>query len=92
MSQQYKTTPSSLLGIDDDYIAWCLNEAVYIFSNHVESKMHEAEARAKGEKQKSAARQRILQMMLKDDTPGEEGPRPGTFRDPASGFSGKRKA
>lgn len=90
MAQRYRTTPSQLVGLTDPYTAWCLDEAVYIFANHVESKLAEAANRQKGEKQKAAAKQRMLTSLLADAADKEGEAAQGKFRDPAAGFTKKK--
>lgn len=63
--QQAKTwgcRPSQLLGIDNDYYAYCLDEVVATWGSHVTSELESIEG--KNEKEVSAKRQRRLMELL----------------------------
>jgi hypothetical protein len=79
-AETWSTSPSVLLGVDDEYVAYCLNQAVTYFGKSVEAKMDKAAARAKNEKSAQAARQRVLDSILKPKSKGSG------FADPADIF------
>lgn len=72
-------TPADYFGVDDEYVAYCFNQAVTYVGKFIESKMDEASAKAKNEKASTAARQRILNRYLSMD--GK--PKKQAFMDPA---------
>jgi hypothetical protein len=78
-ADDWKTTPANLLGVDDDYVAYCLNQAVNYFGKSVEEKMDKAASNAKNEKSANAARQRALKRILEPAGTGQ-------FMDPAALF------
>jgi hypothetical protein len=97
MSKDWTQRPSSLLGIDDPYAAWCVDEVVYLFGNYCEGEMDQAEHRTKQQAAKGPARARTLANILngtnsvQEDEAGQtkELPAPATagrFRDPAAMF------
>jgi hypothetical protein len=90
MAKEYSQRPSSLLGLaDDSYAAWCVDEVAYIWGRHVEGSMAEAEAKAKGDTAKFAARQRALSSLLAGPvSEDQEKTTKGRFRDPASFLNG----
>lgn len=81
MSKEWSQTPAQLMGLTSDpWIAWCVNEAVFLFGRHVD---YEVESAGKGmtkAEQINAAKQRALTMVL---TGGKAASR-GQFRDPAA--------
>lgn len=102
MSKEWTQRPSSLLAIEDAYYAWCIDEVVYLFGNHCEGEMNDAENRTKRSDAKGPARVRALQNILdgvskpkEEPTTGETGEMPpapvaaGKFRDPAAMFRKK---
>lgn len=38
MAQRYRTTPAELLYLDDEYTAYCFNEACAIIMSHMDNK------------------------------------------------------
>jgi len=90
--QQAKTwgqRPSQLLGIDDPYTAFCVDEAVWMWGNHVESELNKA---TDGAKNKDQARSRLVAATRRLFTEeGEEGEKKGSFRDPALMLGGGKK-
>ena len=92
MSKQYQTRPSSLLGLqsESDYLAYCLDEAVFHFGMAIESALNEAEQGNKTADQVQAARERIIKHYLSDSVPIDEGSiqKGGQVqRKPSSGFA-----
>jgi hypothetical protein len=84
-AKAWKVTPSSLLGLKrGSYEAWCLDQAVNFFGNHVESELEKV-----GQKQSAkdraliANRQRKLEKLL---DPNPEVAKKGQFMDPAAFF------
>lgn len=61
------STPAAYFGVDDEYVAYCFNQAVTYVGKFIEGKMDEASAKAKSEKASVAARQRILTKYLSMD-------------------------
>jgi hypothetical protein len=97
MSEQYKTRPSNLLGIDDPYAAFCVDEAIYIWGSYVDSELDKVgdrdmdrKAKAKLEQRRNARQQRYEQLMaghsINRQRFGVSGA-PQQFRDPMSLFS-----
>jgi len=84
MAKEWHQTPAQLMGVTDDpWVAWCLNEAVFMFGRHVEYAMDTAEKGMTKAEQRSAARQRALDHAL--GTQSAKGTK-GRFRDPADMF------
>lgn len=71
------------MGVDDDYVAYCLNEAVYFFGRSLEHLMDQAGDRAKNEKTAAMAREQVLKRVLEPVKPGNKGT---GFMDPAELF------
>lgn len=63
-AESFSTTPADLLGVDDDYTRYCLNQAVNYFGKSAEARMEKAAAKAKNEKAANAARDRALKAIL----------------------------
>jgi len=60
------TRPSDLLRVEDDYVGYCLDQAVGFFGTFIESELEQAEERVRARKGKTresaikAARMRVL--------------------------------
>lgn len=79
MAEQFQTTPSSLLGLDDPYTRYCLDEAVYIWGRHVENELAKATEGAKtDESRKRKYNQAWNKIFNQEKEPGAE----QQFRDP----------
>jgi hypothetical protein len=71
------------MGVDDDYVAYCLNEAVYFFGRSLEHMMDKAGDSAKNENAATSARERVLKQVLEPPKPGAKA---AGFMDPAELF------
>lgn len=69
--------------MDDDYIAYCLNQAIYYFGRSVDQEMEKAASNAKNEKAANDARDRVLQKILNSAKPNTK---ISGFADPADMF------
>lgn len=78
----WSTTPSTLLGVDDEYAAYCLNQAVAYVGKFIDGEMDKAASGAKNEKAAASARDRVLKHYL-DARPDKSTSR---FADPAMMF------
>ena len=81
-----RVRPSNLLGLEwDSYEAYCVDEAVVYFGLTLDSELEQAgEKPGKGEKKAQAARERILDKVLRPKGSGTTAG--GGFADPASMF------
>lgn len=75
--------PSELLAIEDDYVAYCLDQAVGYFGRSVEAELEKAGANAKNESDATWKRQQALDRFIGDE---DNKPRRGSFADPAAMF------
>lgn len=95
---QYHVKPSELLGLDDPYVAWCLDEATYMWGSHVDHEVDRAgHKKQKGEDALKNKRLLTLNRLLDAEemplsvsepvaeTPNADVPK-GKFRDPATMF------
>lgn len=57
--------PSELMGISDDYVAYCFDEAVGLFATHVRAELDKIEG--KNAKSTEAKRKRKLELLLRDE-------------------------
>lgn len=71
----FRTPPSRLLSIQNDYEAYCLDEAVFLFGSSVEAKLHEIGTKNQNPKTAEARMEETLKNLLS----GGSG-----FADPAS--------
>jgi len=82
-SKTWSSRPSQLLGVEDPYAAYCIDQAVAYWGRHLESEMDKAERNTKNEDAATRARQAVLDRYM---------PRPenqkhtGNFSDPAAMF------
>lgn len=79
-----------MVGIDDPYIAFCLDQAVYTWGRYVDYELHEATHKTAGPKSKppTPAQQRsrhaLAMKRLMGEHKSDEAKAPGKFRDPAA--------
>jgi hypothetical protein len=67
MAKELKSRPSTLLGINDPWVAFCTDRACFTFASAIEADQNEAEARLPKSAKDSAhsrARQRVLDQYL----------------------------
>lgn len=67
MAQAMKTRPSSLLGVLDSYVAFCVDRACFILASAIENDQNLAEERLPSSAKGTAhtrARQRVLDQYL----------------------------
>lgn len=77
MSKLWKVRPSEIVGLDDPYVAYCLDEAIMYAGNYIEQQLDNVK-QGKGknaEKHRAAQQQIVLERILY----GKQ----QTFRDPA---------
>lgn len=80
-SQKFSCRPSDLLGLHDEYEAYCVDEAVAYFGSTLEYELDKIEAKSQEETRRR--RKAILQKYLfPEDKPTES-----NFADPALFFS-----
>lgn len=86
MAKEWSKTPAELIGQNHDpWVAWCVNEAVFMFGRHVEHEMSAAEGTQTKPAQRNAARQRALTAAI--EGPVRKGKVQGQFKDPAQMFN-----
>lgn len=82
-AKTWNCRPSDLLAIEDDYVAYCLDQAVGYFGRHLEAELEKAGSDTKTAEEAEHKRRLILDKYL-----GEEGkPQRGLFADPATMFN-----
>lgn len=59
----WKVKPSNLVGISDEYLAYCLDEAIYHWGSFVQGKLDEIEAKNSKERKNKTAK--VLGDLLK---------------------------
>lgn len=84
MSRTYRTRPSELYGITDDFRAWSFDRAVAHFGQAVEDEMEQASRTAKDQKGAQRKAELVLERWLRDPTPASQQVK--RFRDPAEAF------
>jgi hemerythrin superfamily protein len=83
MALAWTTRPSELLGIDDAWVSWCVDEAVLTFGRQVEAAMEAAVTAKDKPEQREAKRKRVLEAMLGEKMVSTQAQR---YRDPAELF------
>lgn len=81
LGKTWGKAPSEIIGVDDEYIAYCLDQAVAYFGGHVENELDEVEGKTAAEIKMK--RQAIIQRYIYP----ERGTPKGQFADPAVLFS-----
>lgn len=79
-SKQWGTRPAEILGIDDDYVAWCIDQAVFHFGVEVEGALNKVEGKTKSEIERK--QRQVLDKYLRDKNS------PRRFADPAAMLKG----
>jgi hypothetical protein len=70
-----------MLGITDDYVAYCLDQAVGYFGRHLEAELEKAGSDAKNDDEAQWKRQLLLDRYLGEE---EDKPQRGRFADPSA--------
>lgn len=83
MSSKFHNPPSKLLGIDDVYWSWCIDEAVFMYGMGVEDQLNAAESAAPTQETKAGARMMKLKQLLEFDPFKPVDPAKPKFADPA---------
>ena len=86
MAESYSTRPSQLLGVDDPYAAWCIDEVSYTWGMAVDGAVERARHNVDDPQHGNAAASAELERLLrepKDITSDGSAPTTGRFRDPA---------
>lgn len=81
-AKTWNCRPSDLLRIDNDYIAYCLDEAVGYLGRVIETELNKVEGKTDAEREQKAMR--ILSRYLDKE---DDKPRRGQFADPAAMFN-----
>jgi hypothetical protein len=81
-AKTWNCRPSNLLAIEDDYVAYCLDQAVGYLGRSIEAELGRVEA--KSESEAEAKRQRVLERFLYDE---KTKPTRGAYADPAAMFN-----
>lgn len=82
--------------LDDPYVAFCLDEACYVWGRHVEYELDLAsrdpkDLSRKEYKQATARRTRTFDSLMNGEAESKPVPQKGRFKDPATMFSSKQK-
>lgn len=94
MAKEYKTTPASLLGVDDPYASYCFNEAAYMWGLYVEVKLQESTKGIKDDPDNTKheqARRQVIDRLLAPEFQQQSLSTTGKFRDPMA-VIGKKKS
>lgn len=81
-SKTWSCRPSDLLNIEDDYVAYCLDQAVGHFGRALENELEKAGSGAKTDDEAQWKRKLVLDRFIGED----KKPQRGTFADPAAMF------
>lgn len=82
-AKTWSCRPSDLLGIEDDYVAYCLDQAVGYVGRTIEAELEKAGSGAKNEEEAEWKRKLVLDRYLGE----EDKPQRGLYADPAAMFS-----
>ena len=72
MAKQFQCRPSSLLAIEDPYVAWCFDEAAYRWGSHVETQLRAV--KGKTEAQIEGKQRILLKRLMEGKSPYREPP------------------
>lgn len=81
-AKTWNCRPSDLLNIQDDYVAYCLDQAVGYFGRTLENELEKAGSDAKNNADAEWKRRAVLDRYLGDN----DKPQRGQFADPAAMF------
>lgn len=80
MARAYHCRPSELLGVQEPYEAYCLDEALYLWGSYIENTVAQAGTNINDKRMRQVTKDRMLSSLLAEpDAPVKA----GTFRDPA---------
>lgn len=96
-AEQYHCRPSQLVGVTDEYVAYCVDEAAFLWGMTVESHLLQLVEGEDSKDQRRMMRQREMQRLMKLDLltplqPSTEEPVRGQFADPAGAMMRRRRA
>lgn len=72
MANSLQERPSNLLAIEDEYVAFCFDEAVLTFGNDIEQQLENV--KGKDEKQRKAQQEMLLNRILEGKSQFREPP------------------
>lgn len=81
-AKTWNCRPSDLLAITDEYVAFCVDQAIGYFGRVVEAELEAVEG--KTDTERSQKRDRVLQRYIGEND--DEKPRRGQFADPTAMF------
>lgn len=87
LAKELNCRPSALLGIKNDYVAFCLDEAIVEFGTALDNALDKGTEGAKNRRQAEGRAKHILEKWLADDPPeGVEAPKAANkaFRAPVA--------
>lgn len=79
-AKTWNCRPSDLLAIEDDYVAYCVDQAVGYFGRHLEGELERAGSDAKTQDEAEWKQKQILDKYLGE----EDKPQRGLYADPAA--------
>jgi hypothetical protein len=91
MATRFSQRPAVLLSVSDPYLAWCLDEVVFIFGNYFENEIEKISSNFPG-REKELEREHYLKLLVAELLDQEEDPEvaitqsptgKGKFADPA---------
>lgn len=65
LAKTLRTRPSELVGLEDPYVAYCLDEAVMVFGDHVTTELEKVEGKKKERERKQ--RQKLGELLQLPD-------------------------
>lgn len=83
-SRTWRCRPSDLLGVEDQYAAYCLDQATAVWGRHIEHELEEASENAKDKNAAVRARKAVLYQYFPELEDAE--PQIGSYADPAAMF------
>lgn len=76
------------MGVADPYVAFCIDEAVWMWGRHVEFSLEEATEGTKTKAQASGKKQMVIARLFNEVSEEGEKKGPSGFRDPAMMIGG----
>lgn len=62
MAKTFRCRPSALMGIKDEYVAFCFDESIFYFGSYIEGELNKIEA--KSQKEARGKQRAVLRRLL----------------------------
>jgi hypothetical protein len=65
-AKSYATSPSAMMGVDDEYLAFCFDEAIEIFGTMVDGLLKQEKTSGSGKHQKTVRKHKTISAAIRE--------------------------